>query len=205
MDFTIIDAVVAVVIIISALLAYSRGFVREVLAIGGWIVAAIVAYIFAPQAEPLMKEVPVLNDLIKDNCAISMIAAFAAVFALGLVVMSIFTPLFSSMVQRSALGGLDQAFGFLFGVLRGAILVVIAFMLYEKVVVARDVTMVENSQSIKIFQQLQERISEKVPETAPAWITERYEALLAQCEGGAPAPATTPPAPAEDSTSTDGN
>lgn len=185
MDFTIIDAVVAVVIIVSALLAFSRGFVRETLAIGGWVVAAIVAYIFAPQAEPLMKEVPVLNDLIAGNCAISMIAAFAAVFALGLVVMSIFTPLFSSMVQRSALGGIDQGFGFLFGVVRGVLLVAIAFLLYERVVVARDVAMVEQSQSIQIFQQLQERISEKIPETAPAWITERYENLLSQCESGA--------------------
>lgn len=181
MDFTLIDAIVAVVIILSAILAFSRGFVREVLAIGGWVVAAIVAYIFAPQAEPLMKEVPVLNDLIADNCAISMIAAFAAVFAVGLVVMSIFTPLFSSMVQRSALGGIDQGIGFLFGALRGIILVAIAFLLYQQVYVSRDVAMVEQSQSIQVFQKLQENISEQVPETAPAWVTEKYETLLSKC------------------------
>ena len=52
--FTIIDAVVAAVIVVSALLAYSRGFVREAMAIAGWIVAAILAYIFAPAAEPLI-------------------------------------------------------------------------------------------------------------------------------------------------------
>lgn len=196
MDFTIIDAVVAAVIIISALLAFSRGLVRETLAIGGWVVAAVVAYIFAPQAEPLMKEVPVLADLIDGNCAISMIAAFAAVFALGLLVMSIFTPLFSSMVQRSAMGGLDQALGFLFGVLRGILLVAIGFILYEYIVVSRDVAMVEGSQSIKVFEQLQERLEEKIPETAPAWITERYEALLAKCDGGTPVEPVTPEAPA---------
>ena len=39
--FTIIDGVVALVIVLSALLAYSRGFVRESLAIAGWIVAGI--------------------------------------------------------------------------------------------------------------------------------------------------------------------
>jgi membrane protein required for colicin V production len=37
MDFTIIDGVVAIVIILSALLAYGRGLVREVMAIVGWI------------------------------------------------------------------------------------------------------------------------------------------------------------------------
>ena len=42
--FTIIDGIVAVVIILSAVLAYSRGLVREVLSIGGWVVATVAAY-----------------------------------------------------------------------------------------------------------------------------------------------------------------
>ncbi|MCB1330166.1 MAG: CvpA family protein, partial [Maritimibacter sp.] len=121
--FTIVDGVVAVIILISAILAYSRGFVREAMSIAGWIAAAIVAYLFAPRAVPLIKEVPVLKDFIADSCELSVIAAFAGVLALALVVVSVFTPLFSSAVQRSALGGLDQALGFVFGVLRGLLLV----------------------------------------------------------------------------------
>ena len=46
---------------------------------------------------------------------LSIIAAFLAVFAVGLILASLFTPLFSSVVQRSVLGGLDQALGFFFG------------------------------------------------------------------------------------------
>ena len=46
--FTIIDGVVALFIVLSALLAYSRGFVREALAIAGWVAAGIVAFVFAP-------------------------------------------------------------------------------------------------------------------------------------------------------------
>ena len=49
--FTIIDGVVAVVIILSALLAYGRGIVREIMAIAGWVAAAILAFLFAPQVE----------------------------------------------------------------------------------------------------------------------------------------------------------
>ena len=41
--FTIIDGVVAVVIVLSALLAYSRGIVREAMAILGWIAAAVLS------------------------------------------------------------------------------------------------------------------------------------------------------------------
>jgi membrane protein required for colicin V production len=194
-SFTIVDAVVAVVIVLSAILAYSRGLVRETLAIGGWVAAAVLAYLFAPQAEPLMKEVPVLRDVIAGSCEISMIAAFAAVFAVALVVMSIFTPLLSSAVQRSALGGLDQGLGFFFGVLRGILLVAIAFIVYDRVVVGEAVAMVDNSQSARIFKDLQGRLAEQIPDDAPGWIVARYEDLLAACEVGAPA-ASAAPAPA---------
>ena len=101
--FTIIDGIVAMVIIVSAILAYSRGFVRETLAIGGWILAAIVAYVFAPMAEPLLREVPVLKDFLGNSCELGMIAAFFAVFALALIIVSVFTPLFSGAVQRLSL------------------------------------------------------------------------------------------------------
>ena len=127
--FTIIDGIVAVVIILSAVLAYSRGLVREVLSIGGWIVAAIGAFFAAPVVEPLMKEVPVLKDFLGESCELGMIAAFAATFAVALVLVSFIAPLFAGAVQRSALGGIDQGLGFFFGVLRGAILVAIAFLI----------------------------------------------------------------------------
>ena len=52
--FTIIDGVVALVIVLSALLAYGRGLVREFMAIVGWIAAAILAFLFAPQVKPLV-------------------------------------------------------------------------------------------------------------------------------------------------------
>ncbi len=106
--FTIIDGVVGLVIVVSAILAYSRGLVREGLAILGWIVAAIVGVMFANQAAPLIKEIPVFGGMIADSCELSILGGFAAIFAIVLVVFSLFTPLFSSLVQRSILGGLDQ-------------------------------------------------------------------------------------------------
>ena len=60
--FTLIDGLVALVIVLSAILAYSRGLVREAMAIAGWIGATILAFIFADQAEPLVKQIPVLGD-----------------------------------------------------------------------------------------------------------------------------------------------
>ena len=84
--FTIFDGVVAGVIIISAILAYSRGFMREVLSIAGWIAAAIVAFLFAARAQPLIMEIPYVGDFIGASCEMGIIAAFAVVFVITLIV-----------------------------------------------------------------------------------------------------------------------
>ncbi|EBA15277.1 CvpA family protein [Roseobacter sp. SK209-2-6] len=179
--FTIIDGVVALVIVLSALLAYSRGFVREAMAIAGWIAAGVLAFIFAPQVEPLMAEIPVVGEFIADSCELSIIAAFAAVFALALIVVSFFTPLFSSLVQRSALGGLDQGVGFFFGVLRGILLVAIGFFLYNVVMTGQSFTIVDESRSLVVFERMIGKIEDRNPEQALGWVTEQYEALIGKC------------------------
>ncbi|MRU14414.1 CvpA family protein [Roseovarius sp. A21] len=180
--FTIIDGVVALVIVLSALLAYSRGFVREALAIAGWIVAGVLAFIFAPQVEPLVKEVPVVGDFIADSCELSMIAAFTAVFAVALIIASFITPLFSSLVQRSALGGLDQGVGFIFGVARGILLVAIAYFVYETVITSQNIQVIDDSRSARVFSRLTGKVEDGNPEQALGWITQQYEQLVGACD-----------------------
>jgi len=180
--FTIIDGIVAVVIVLSALLAYSRGFVRESLAIAGWIVAGILAFLFAPQVEPLVKEIPVVGDFIADSCELSMIGAFTIVFAIALIVASLITPLFSSLVQRSALGGLDQGLGFLFGVARGVLLVAIAYFVYETVITSQNIQIIDDSRSARVFSRLTDNVESQDPEAALGWITRQYEQLVGACE-----------------------
>ena len=178
--FTIIDAIVAGVVVLSALLAYSRGLVREGLAIG-WIAAGVLSFIFAPQVAPLVKEVPVIGPFISDNCELSMITGFAAVFAVVLLIASLFTPLFASVVQRSALGGLDQALGFLFGVARGLLLVAIAFFVYNTMFSSQQTDVVDNSRSAQVFGQLTGQFEEEDPQVALGWVTTQYEQLIGTC------------------------
>jgi membrane protein required for colicin V production len=181
MDFTIIDGVVAIVIILSALLAYGRGLVREVMAIVGWVAAAVLGFMFAPRVEPLVREIPVVGDIIADSCELSVIGAFAIVFSLALIVMSLFTPLFSSLIRRSALGGLDQGLGFLFGVVRGLLLVAIAFFVYDTVITGQEITIVDESRSAAVFGRFTGDIQEQEPEQALGWITQQYENLVGSC------------------------
>jgi membrane protein required for colicin V production len=179
--FTIIDGAVAVVIIISALLAYSRGFVREALSIAGWVAAAMLAFLFADQVQPLIQEIPLLDKIIKDSCELGRVAAFFVVLVGGLVVMSLFTPLFSSLVQRSILGGLDQGLGFLFGVVRGAVLVAVALVVYDRVITSQNYPIVDDSRTARLFARIQDDVNDAVPDDAPGWFVERYNGLIGSC------------------------
>lgn len=201
--FTLVDGIVAAVIVVSAVLAYSRGFVREAMAIVGWIAAAIVAFIFAPPVQPLVQELPVVGEFLGESCELSIIAAFAAVFAAGLIVAALFTPLLSSAIQRTALGGLDQGLGFLFGVARGVLLVGVAFIVYDRAVAANTIPMVDDSRSAKVFASFQDNLDATIPSDAPGWIVGRYNDLTAVCV--APAAGGTAPDAAADGAAASGN
>lgn len=191
--FTLIDAIVAGVIVLSAILAYSRGLVREMMAIVGWIGAAILAFIFASAAEPLVKEIPMVGDFLRASCELARIASFAAIFALGLILMSLFTPLFSSMIQRSVLGGIDQGLGFLFGALRGIVLIAVAFLVYDRAIGGSSIEMVDNSRSAKVFASISASLAEKLPEDVPGWAIGQYNGLVGHCSAGAPVQPETAP------------
>jgi membrane protein required for colicin V production len=136
---------------------------------------------FAHAAMPLVREVPVIGDYLTDSCELGVIGGFFAVFALALILASIFTPLLSSAIQRSALGGLDQGLGFLFGVLRGIILVAIALLIVERISTGDRIAVLEDSRTAKIFDRSQVRLDDSIPEDAPSWITQRYENLVSVC------------------------
>ncbi|MEM0946841.1 MAG: CvpA family protein [Pseudomonadota bacterium] len=182
--FTIVDGIVAVIILISAILAYSRGLVREILAIAGWVAAAVAAFFLTPMAEPLVQEIPFINEFLAGSCELSIVTAFVGVFVLALLLISIFIPLFAGAVQRSALGGADQALGFLFGVVRGALLVVVALIVYDRVLIGDPIEVVDQSRTAAIFANVQDRLADSIPSEAPTWIVERYEELVGSC--GAP-------------------
>lgn len=201
-NFTWIDGAAALIILLSAILGYSRGLVREGMAILGWVGAAILAFIFAPTVMPIIREIPKVGDFLADSCELSVVAAFAAVFAVGLILAALFTPLLASLVQRSALGGIDQGLGFLFGVGRGVLLIAVAFIVYDRAMSSQSYPPIDNSRSSKVFANFQNSIDDAVPSDAPGWIVARYNDLTNVCAiasaspTGNVAPAALPPAAA---------
>jgi membrane protein required for colicin V production len=196
MQFTYIDAIVAAVTLVSGFLAYSRGFTREVFAIGGWVLAAVVALYLAPLVAPLVAEIPWLGDKLADSCLILMIVAFSLVVALALLVLAVFTPIFASVVLESALGPVDRVLGFLFGIARGLLLVAVAYLVYQNFAGQEAVAALEEAATRGVFEETAALIDEHRPREMPAWLGERIAALTAPCEGGAaPEPVTPEAAP----------
>ncbi|MFS4439089.1 CvpA family protein [Paracoccaceae bacterium GXU_MW_L88] len=180
--FTIVDGIALVVVVISTLLAFSRGFVREVLSIIGWGLAAIAAYIFAPTVEPLVSGLPYVSDILVGNCELSMVVAFALAGIVALVIIALLTPLISGAVQNSAIGPIDQGFGALFGVARGILLVSVALLLFN-MAPANDMTSeVANSESIGLFGSVQDwMLMQFENQDWVDWIGGKYNDLIATC------------------------
>ena len=118
-----VDLVVLAVILISGLLAFSRGLVREALGLGAWVVAAIVASPFG--VFPLIQ--PWARQRISDP-ALADTLAFVGIFVVVLILLSLLASGIAGAIRGSALGGLDRMLGLAFGLARGALLVCAAYI-----------------------------------------------------------------------------
>ncbi|HKP25845.1 MAG TPA: CvpA family protein [Dongiaceae bacterium] len=119
-----VDIVVLAVIALSTLLALGRGFVKEMLSIFGWIGATIgtlLIFVYVPQIrEFFAKQItePVLAEI---ACAVT-------IFVVLLIVLGFFNHAIASRVHASSLGPLDKSLGLVFGLVRGVVLVALAYM-----------------------------------------------------------------------------
>ena len=193
MDFTVVDAGVAVITLLSGILAYSRGFTREMFAIGGWAAAAVAAFYLAPVLEPLIREAPVVGSYLAASCVISMIVAFTIVVAAALLILSMFTPLVSGLVLDSMLAPIDRMLGFLFGVLRGLVLIAVVFLIYTNLSGVEAWPPLDNAASRTIFEESAAILEQSLPDSIPDWFGARIDALMVNCGDELPA-ATSPEA-----------
>ena len=117
----IADIVVAGVLLISGILAFSMGLVKFLLLIISWGGAALTAFYSFPHLSSYLEGL-IDSTLIRDGVAAT------AVFVLTLVVLTIVTHMISSRVRGSVLGHLDRALGFAFGLVLGMVLVSLIYI-----------------------------------------------------------------------------
>ena len=121
---TTLDALLLVVMLISGLLAMIRGFMREILSIGAWGVAALVTlYSFA-------KVMPIAEGYFSSKTVATGVTV-GSIFLLTLLIVSIITVRISDMILDSRVGALDRTLGFLFGLGRGLLIVVVAYLFFD--------------------------------------------------------------------------
>jgi len=131
MPITLLDIVLIVVMLISGLLAMVRGFMREVLSITAWILAAAATLYSYAKLLPLAKQY-------FNNDIVAAVAVVGGVFLVTLLIVSVLTIRISDMVLDSRVGALDRTLGFLFGLARGLIIVVVAYTFFDWLVPDRS-------------------------------------------------------------------
>lgn len=127
------DAALLALGLISALLAMYRGLMRELLSIVSWVVAAGIAYLaFKKAQETVGIEIGKQLGIAGNNGAMVGGALIAAVtFLVVLIIVHLVTTRISDAILDSSVGLIDRILGFVFGFLRGALIMVIVFMIYE--------------------------------------------------------------------------
>jgi membrane protein required for colicin V production len=116
-----VDLVVLAVLALSGLIGFMRGLVREVLGIGAWVAAVLVAMNYYAPAQAIARRYIANPDIANP-------LAFAVLFLVVLLLLSIIAGWIGRVVRGSPLGGLDRSLGVVFGLLRGAALAVAVYI-----------------------------------------------------------------------------
>lgn len=156
---TWVDFVLLAVVLISALLAFFRGLVREVLSIAAWLGAAVAGVAALPQTRPLADQY-VQPDWLATGIAIG------AVFLVVLLILQVLIHWIAGLVRSSFVGGIDRALGFLFGAARGAFIIVLAYIVAGLLVQATETwpADIRQARALPYVQDAARRLVEQLPE-----------------------------------------
>ncbi len=119
-----VDIAVLGVIALSAVFAFARGLVREILSIVAWVGAALITLYGFNYGYGLVSRfvsTPLLADLV----------AGAGLFVAGLILLTIITGYLARLVYSTSLSPIDRTLGLVFGLMRGAVLVSLAYLVLD--------------------------------------------------------------------------
>ena len=189
MVFTAVDVGVAVLVLISAILATARGFTREILSLATWAgAAAIAAYMYFYH-----------SDLAAQYFTEPLLATGVTVigsFLVALIVLHLLTMWIGDLVVDSRVGPLDRTLGFVFGAARGVLICVVAAVFANVLIGAQD-PMLRDSKSVPPLLSAGDYLISLLPPDLEEQFREFLERGGQNPEEG-PAEPTEPDAPADD-------
>ena len=138
------DIIILVLILISALFAFFRGFSLELLSISVWIISFFISYAYGNNLINFFNKI--INNILIST-AISYVVAFLIIF----VVFSFLTRKFSVFIKDSYVGLIDKSLGFIFGILRGYLIVGLCFFLFDYFYNGKRLEFIDNSKIIPVI------------------------------------------------------
>jgi len=181
MPFQLLDLILVGIMLISGLLALMRGFTREVLSLVAWGAAAVAAY-FAIRSPEL---IAFASKYVEPEI-VAKIAVGASAFLIVLIAVSLISVKLSDAVVDSAAGAFDRTLGFVYGLARGLVLVVIAYLFYGWLIpVDRQEVWVKNARSLPLIQSVGQMILSLVPPDIAETLTNA--AIVSSPSGGSTA------------------
>ena len=138
------DLIILVLILISALFAFFRGFSLELLSISVWVISFFGSYAYANNL------INFFNKII-NNILISTTISYVATFLIIFVIFSFLTRKFSIFIKDSYVGLIDKSLGFIFGILRGYVIVGLCFFLFDYFYNGKRLEFIDNSKIIPVI------------------------------------------------------
>ncbi|MGB1361002.1 MAG: CvpA family protein [Alphaproteobacteria bacterium] len=164
----IVDIIFIVIVLLSAILSYQKGFIQEIMRISSWIGAGGVALY---SYNPILPHVKKYVDMEIGASAIT----GASSFILSLVIFYIISHFISGIVKYSPIGSVNKSLGFIFGIIKG---ILICSVMYITVNYLFDGKRIDEFQTAKTEPVL--TASSKVIISA---LPENFENMLAKTVG----------------------
>ena len=167
--FNTADWILASVLLMSTAISLRRGFVKEALSLLTWLVAFVVARLFAAQ----------LSTLLADQVSVPSIRlgiAFLILFVSTLMLGSVVSFLVGQLIRITGLSSTDRLLGMVFGFARGTLIVVIAVALLRLTPVTGD-PWYESSRLIPVFEQAEEHLRVWFERAVPGLMQQVHEIL----------------------------
>lgn len=163
MPITLLDGILLAVMLISALLAMIRGFMREVLSIVSWAAAALVTLYFYKRLMPVAEQY-------FTNQYVAMGLVVGTLFFGTLILVAIITIKISDAILDSRIGALDRTLGFLFGLARGFVIVVVAYAFFDWLVLSKaQPKWMTEAKSLRMLQNSRDWLIAVSPDLEALW------------------------------------
>ncbi len=156
-----LDVIFLIIIGISALVGIARGMTKEILSIVGWVLAAAALFYLVPLLNPFTEKYIASKMLSNVVTGMAVLIVFCIIWVLT-------ADKFSSLIRSSKLSALDRIFGFLFGMARGVLIVILIALMFSTLIPAE--TQKSAFKESKIYQQAEACVEPLKAMIPQSWI-----------------------------------